>query len=148
MKEVTIKAYSRRGKSGKTIQVRSYTRRVGHKGVKSPKRKDSPGEELEKKVEQKVEETKKTPTMTKEEIERRKKWEESFARVEKERKNLGMTREQYSRYLLNNKNKKPTKSSVPEVPTRKEIQKKKDVFSRMEDKIEKFVNKFGGHYKR
>ena len=36
--EVTIKAHTRRGKGGKTIQVHSYSRRVGRKGVHSPKK--------------------------------------------------------------------------------------------------------------
>ena len=38
MAEVTIKEHTRRGKGGKTVHVRGYTRRVGHKGVRSPKR--------------------------------------------------------------------------------------------------------------
>ena len=97
MTEITIKAHSRRGKGGKTIQVRGYTRRVGHKGIRSPKRtKEKPGEEFEKKVEELAP---KKPVITKEEMEQRREWDKSFARTETDRKQLGMSREQYSHYL-------------------------------------------------
>ena len=52
MAEVAIKEHTRRGKGGKTVHVRGYTRRVGHKGVHSPKRerKKDKGKEFEEKV--------------------------------------------------------------------------------------------------
>lgn len=146
MAEVTIKAYSRRGKNGKTIQVRGYTRRVGRKGIKSPKRtKEEPGEELEKKVEETA--TPK-PTITKEELERRREWEKSFAKVEAERKRLGMSRGQYSHYILHRK-EQPTQKRTT-TPPRQSVEKKhKDVFAKMEDKIAKFVEKYSDKkYKR
>lgn len=146
MAEVTIKSHSRRSKSGKTIQVRGYTRRVGRKGIKSPKRtKEEPGEEFVKKVE---ETASKRPVLTKEDIERRKEWEKSFARVETERKRLGMSREQYSRYIRSRKDEPSQKRAT--TSSRQSVEKKhKDVFEKMEDKIAKFVEKYSGKkYKR
>lgn len=48
--EVSIKPHTRKSKNGKSYQVKGYTRRVGRKGVRSPKKgKSTPnaGEEFE-----------------------------------------------------------------------------------------------------
>lgn len=53
MKEVTIKAHTRKSKKGKTVSVHSYSRRVGHKGTISPKRsKEEMGEEYKKRLQE------------------------------------------------------------------------------------------------
>lgn len=61
MTEITIKGYTRKGKNGTMVSVKSYTRRVGKKGVRSPKRTKksvNPGDELAEKVKQAVLESK------------------------------------------------------------------------------------------
>lgn len=148
--EVTIKAHTRRGKGGKTVQVHSYSRRVGRKGVHSPKRDKSeqPGEEFEKKVAEKKE----TPKLTPEEIAKRREVMESFKRAEAEMKSLGMTREQYSRYKLKQQNeskKKPAPTHAKSVKNPLSPQGSLGILERVEDKIARFVEKYSGKkYKR
>lgn len=141
MAEVQIKAHTRRGKNGKTVQVRSYTRRVGKKGIHSPKREkvEKPGEEFEAKMEEK---NQAVPTVSPEEIKRRIEWEEEFKRADEERKRLGMSRERYSRYKLEQSNRK----SAPKNPEEKPVEQKKfdDILEKVEDKIARFVDKYGG----
>lgn len=114
MVEISIKAHTRRGKGGKTIQVRSYSRRVGRKGIHSPKRDRSAqsGEEFESKVKEKKE----SPKLTPEELAHRREVMEGFKRAEAERRRLGMSRERYSRYKLKQQiegMKKKKKTSAP-----------------------------------
>lgn len=73
MKEVTIRSYQRKNKEGKLVTVKGYTRRVGIKGQRSPKRKKfsveaAPGEELKEVVRKKEKPAYTGPRMTKEEI--------------------------------------------------------------------------------
>ena len=155
MAEVSIKSHTRRGKNGKTVQVRGYTRRVGRKGVHSPKReKAAPGEEFEAKVEEK----KSAPKMSAEELAAERKriqeWEENFKKFEERRKALGMSREQYSRKIRNDLKKKGS-SSAPEshsLTINKPLSPKGSmgILERVEDKIAKFVENYGGgrKYKR
>lgn len=152
MAEVSIKAHTRRGKNGTVIKVRSYTRRVGRKGVHSPKRPKSekPGEEFEQKMQERQQEPPKK--LTPEEIAQRKEAIKGFEEVERKRKVMGMTREQYSRYIMdkNKKSKdKPTSSKEEVKPTVSE-KKTRSIFDKVEDKIAKFVDKYGGgrKYKR
>lgn len=151
MTEVTIKAHTRRGKDGKVVQVHSYSRRVGKKGVHSPKRKKSgksekSGEELEKKV---IEKKKKAPKLTPEELAEQREAIKWFKRAEAEMKSLGMTREQYSRYKL-----KKTKESAkkPSVSSEKPVESSRnysEILERVEDKVAKFVEKYSKKkYKR
>ena len=151
MAEVTIKSHTRKSKSGKSITVKSYTRRVGRKGHISPKETKSegaaPGEELKAKVAEKKTVRKLTP----EEIAERREVMEGFKRVDSERKALGMTPEQYSRYRL--KEEKKSKSNVTSshsVTVKNPLSEKgsSQIFNRAEDKITKFVEKYGGKYKR
>lgn len=147
--EVTIRQHTRRGKGGKTVQVRGYSRRVGRKGVHSPKRDKSeqPGEELEK-----VKEKKETPKLTPEEIEQRREVMEGFKRAEAEMKSLGMSREQYSRYKLKQQRESKKTSTSTHAKTIKNPlspQGSLGILERVEDKIAKFVEKYSGKkYKR
>lgn len=154
MAEVTIKAHTRRGKGGKTVQVHSYSRRVGKKGIHSSKREKSgqPGEELEKKMD----ERKNSPKMSAEEIAAERKriqeWEDNFKRAEAERKALGMSREQYSRHKLKEQkegSKKSTPTHAKSVKNPLSPQGSLGILERVEDKIAKFVEKYSGKkYKR
>lgn len=157
MAEVTIKAHTRRGKGGKTIQVHGYSRRVGRKGVHSPKRDTigRSGEELEKKMTEK-----KPKKRTPEEIAQYKEVMEGFRQAEAIMKATGMTWEKYSAYRLEQLRKeqlrkKQAKKGTP-VPTHGTAIKKplspqgsKHIFERIEDKVAKFVEKYSGRkYKR
>lgn len=150
MAEVTIRSHTRRGKGGKTVQVHSYSRRVGRKGVHSPKRDKSeqPGEELEKKVKEKKE----TPKLTPEEIAQRREVMEGFKRAEAEMKSLGMSSEQYSRYKLKQQREGKKTSTPTHAKTIKNPQSPQGslgILERVEDKIAKFVEKYSRKkYKR
>ena len=145
MAEVTIKAHTRRGKGGKTVQVRSYSRRVGKKGVHSPKREkrtEQPGEELERVSSEKKE----TPKLTPEEIAERREVMEGFKRAEAEMKSLGMTREQYSRYKFEQQ-KRGGDTGVIKNPL--SPKGSLGILEGVEDKIAKFVEKYSKRkYKR
>ena len=149
MAEVAIKEHTRRGKGGKTVHVRGYTRRVGHKGVHSPKRerKKDKGKEFEEKVNEKKQEQQ--PQMSPEEIKRkldeRREWEEDARRAEKERKSLGMSRERYSYYKVRQEKKhKNTQKSSHTKSVYKPLSPKgsKTILDRVEDKIAEFINKY------
>lgn len=152
MKEVTIKTHRRKTKSGKTVTVKDYTRRVGRKGQHSPKReKDADfsvsagaGEELKnKKAEKKTEKPKeepryKHPKMTDEEIRRwdaaaRKNSNTSFARAKQleERKNKPRSTKKSSSHAQTVKNPLSEKGIS-------------QIFNRVEDKVAKFVEKYSG----
>lgn len=149
MAEVAIKEHTRRGKGGKTVHVRGYTRRVGHKGVHSPKRerKKDKGKEFEEKVNEKKQEQQ--PQMSPEEIKRkldeRREWEEDARRAEKERKSLGMSRERYSYYKVRQEKKqKNAQKSSHTKSVYKPLSPKgsKTILDRVEDKIAEFINKY------
>lgn len=150
MAEVTIKAHTRRGKGGKTVQVRSYSRRVGRKGVHSPKREkrtEQPGEELERVSSEKRE----APKLTPEEIAERREVMEGFRRAEAEMKSLGMTREQYSRYKFEQQKRGGDTGSSHTGVTKNPLSPKGSlgILERVEDKIAKFVEKYSKRkYKR
>lgn len=162
MAEVSIKSHTRRGKNGKTIQVRGYTRRVGRKGVRSPKRERSAsGEEFQARVKEqesrsKVKES--APKMSAEELaaaqKKAKEWNESFKRVEARRKVLGMSSEAYSRMIMRERMKNGGKNNTPTshaTTVKKPLSTKgtMDILARVEDKIAKFVEKYSGKkYKR
>lgn len=147
MTEVSIKAHTRRGKNGTTIKVRSYTRRVGRKGIHSPKReKTEPGKEFEAKVEEKNA----APQMSAEELAAQRKrlqeWNEDLKKFEQGRKALGMSREQYSRKLREDLKKGKKSSPKPSAIVREATSPKKvkGVLERVEDKLSEFVEKYGG----
>lgn len=52
--EVTIRAHTRKSKKGKTVSVHSYSRRIGRKGIKSPKRSKESGDEYKEIMENKT----------------------------------------------------------------------------------------------
>lgn len=149
MAEVAIKEHTRRGKGGKTVHVHGYTRRVGHKGVHSPKRerKKNKGKEFEEKVNEKKQEQK--PQMTPEEIKRkikeRREWEEGARLAEKERKALGMSKERYSFYKVQQqkKQKNASKSShIKSIPKPLSPKGSQTILDRVENKIAEFINKY------
>lgn len=163
MREITIKSYTRKGKNGKTYQVKGYTRRVGRKGMTSPKQE--PGEEFAQKKES-FKSIIEAPKPTAEEIAKRNRiYDERFSKAEEQRKIMNMTPEQYSSYITGAKLKqerfraylreqarekakrKAKKESVSsrEIPTKK----RQDFLTRVEDKIANFVEKYSGKkYKR
>lgn len=148
MARITVSAYTRRGKRGKIVRVRRFHRRVGRKGVHSPKETASvqPGKELEQKITARVE----TPKLTPEEIAQRKEFMEGFRRVEADRKALGLSKEQYSRLILKReKEGKPMPTPTRQVRTTSQPKKKMGVLEKAEDSVAKFVEKYSGKkYKR
>lgn len=149
MAEVAIKEHTRRGKGGKTVHVRGYTRRVGHKGVHSPKRerKKDKGKEFEEKVNEKKQEQQPqmSPEELKEKLKERREWEEDARRAEKERKSLGMSRERYSYYKVRQEKKqKNTQKSSHTKSVYKPLSPNgsKTILDRVEDKIAEFINKY------
>lgn len=155
-KVVNIKSYTRRSKKGNTIKVKSYTRRIGRKGVRSPKRVDDHlGKELEEVVTAKAEQNqeaqeKPRARLTPEEIAERRENTEGFKRAEAARQLLGMSREQYSRYVLQKEREGARRANVtPKRPTSTPTKKPMGFFERVEDKIANFVEKYSGKkYKR
>lgn len=150
MAEVTIKAYTRKSKSGKSFTVRSYTRRVGRKGHISPKEyktgSNSPGDELRTKILTKSNTRKFTP----EEIAEHREIKEGFKRADAERKSLGMSPEQYSRYVLKKERIKNNSKTQTSATTKNPMREKglMQIFNRAETRIAKFVEKYGGKYKK
>lgn len=148
MAEVAIKEHTRRGKGGKTVHVRGYTRRVGHKGVHSPKRerKKDEGKEFEEKVnEKKQEQPQMSPEELKEMLKERKEWEEDARRAEKERKSLGMSKEKYSFYKVQQQKKQqkaPKSSHTKNVHKPLSPKGSQTILDRVEDKIAEFINKY------
>ena len=148
MTEVAIKEHTRRGKGGKTVHVRGYTRRVGHKGVHSPKRerKKGEGKEFEEKVNEKKQEKKPqmSPEELKNELKERKEWEENARRAEEERKSLGMSKEKYSFYKVQQLKKQNASKSSHTKSVHKPLSPKgsKTILDRVEDKISEFINKY------
>lgn len=148
MAEVAIKEHTRRGKGGKTVHVRGYTRRVGHKGVHSPKRerKKDEGKEFEEKVnEKKQEQPQMSPEELKEKLKERKEWEEDARRAEKERKSLGMSKERYSFYKVQQQKKQqkaPKSSHTKNVHKPLSPKGSQTILDRVEDKIAEFINKY------
>lgn len=146
--EVSIKSHKRRSKTGKTVTVKSYNRKIGVKGVKSGPREtiysaivqNKSGDELKKASSEVV-----RSEISKEELANRLKWEESFLKVEKGRKNMNMSRERYSKFL-NNKEKvgKNVSRSIAS-----NVYKPIGVMEKIEDKVANFVEKYSGKkYKR
>lgn len=133
MKEVTIKAYSRKGKGGKVIKVQGYSRRVGKKGVRSPKRDRQRGKELESMVDQEPQKPKSPPKrkMTQKEIEYIREWDKKAR--EASTANYGKP--------------KVVKQEAPK--TKKVVkEKKRGIFDKMTDSLEKLVTKYGGKFKK
>ena len=148
MTEVAIKEHTRRGKGGKTVHVRGYTRRVGHKGVHSPKRerKKDEGKEFEEKVNEKKQgQPQMSPEELKEKLKERKEWEEDARRAEKERKSLGMSKERYSFYKVQQQKKQqkaPKSSHTKNVHKPLSPKGSQTILDRVEDKIAEFINKY------
>ena len=137
MAEVEIKAHTRRTKNGKVVKVNSYTRRVGRKGIRSPKKSKtvSPGEEFEKKAEAA------SQPLSQEELRKRIEVTKGFERAEKERKRLGISREEYSRRKLKEYNYKLKNPTSVNSEVKSADKKAKDIFSKVESAMAKFVGK-------
>ena len=150
MKEVTIKAHTRKSKKGKTVSVHSYSRRVGHKGTISPKRsKEEMGEEYKKRLQEASsekeikEESAEEPVVMGPYYEanrkfQQKRWED--LRTGKSAINS------YKRY------KKSEEANSPKHKTKNAAYSKKrrnDFMSKIEDKIASFISKHSkSTYKR
>lgn len=114
MKEVTIKAHTRKSKKGKTVSVHSYSRRVGRKGTISPKR--SKGEEYEK-LSQEV----------------------TFEANEPEEEPMTL-----GPYHIENYKPPQEESKKPEIQVKDAAyskKRRKDFMSKIEDKIASFISK-------
>lgn len=144
MTEVQIKEHQRKSKNGKSVTVKGYTRRVGRKGVHSPKKDKSTaagsGEEFQaKKASAAKEKPKYTgPQMTEEEI---RKWD-AAARA------ATMSRYQSSKKP---KSKASSKSSSHSATVKDPLSEKgsMQIFNRIEDKVARFVEKYSNKkYKR
>ena len=163
MTEVDIREHTRKSKTGKLVKVRGYRRRVGRKGIHSPKRDKaaSAGKEFEERL--KSQEPTKSPEEIKAERERLRQWQQDYERSERERKYLGMSRERYSRYKFQQvmEGKKydayeaahsdVNKTVQQEMKQRKSTSgKRRSFFDKVEDVLAKFVDKYGGgmKYKR
>lgn len=135
MEEITIKAHTRKGKGGKSVTVRAYTRRVGKKGHISPKRDTSnfsveaaPGDELVAKAVTAAEKPKKPsrPRMTDEEIAR---WDRAARASSNTAAASGRRKGKKSGFIRSIKNPLSEKGS-------------RTIAQRIEDRIEKFVEKY------
>ena len=120
--EVSIKAHTRRSKNGKSYQVKGYTRRVGRKGVHSPKKgKPTPnaGEEFEQ-----VKEKPYYTTMSAEEIAA---WDDAARKA---------SLSYYGRSKDKGKRKKET------LPVEKPGKKKRGFLERLEKKLQRYIKKY------
>lgn len=153
MTEITIKGYSRRSRKGNLVKVNSYKRRVGKKGVISPK-KTSPVKEAATSAPTPGAEIK--TKLSPEELARRRAWDKEARRASmsayggraetKEEWQRRVQREEDDRKSNEIPGYKPKRSTPPA----REIKKKKaDIFARIEDKIARFSEKYGKKkYKR
>lgn len=154
MTEITIKGYSRKSRKGNLVKVNSYKRRVGKKGVISPKRTNAqvkttptasaPGAELKAKL-------------SPEELARRRAWD-AAARKSSMSAYGGRaeSKEEWQRRIQREEDDRKSneipgyKPKYREAPSPKKVEKRKsDIFSRIEDKISRFTEKYGKKkYKR
>lgn len=151
MKEVTIKAHTRKSKKGKTVTVHSYSRRVGHKGTISPKRsKEDMGKEYKERLDEATSEKKSTEEPIDNGI-----WDEKEEAA-------------YRKYLEEMQTGRPKKEKRPKILTEREIvekaakisrereaaekastKRRNDFMSKIEDKIASFISKHSkATYKR
>lgn len=142
MKEITIKTHTRKSKNGKVVKVSSYSRRVGRKGVISPKRsKKEAGKEFEEKAQQKYqqEENEMGPY-----FETTKQREERYERLKSGKSAV------YSRNRLQEVSQQDNHNVT--TPTRAKNSSWKQQMSfmeRVEDKVASFVEKYSKKkYKR
>lgn len=150
MKEVTIKAHTRKSKKGKTVSVHSYSRRVGHKGTISPKRsKEEMGEEYKKRLQEASsekeikEESAEEPVVMGPYYEanrkfQQKRWED--LRTGKSAINS------YKRYKKSEEAKDPQRKVKNAADSKK---RRNDFMSKIEDKIASFISRHSkSTYKR
>lgn len=126
MNEISIKSYTRRSKNGKTVTVKGYTRRVGKKGIRSPKKSKevNPGDELL----QKLSNPYLGPTMS---IEEMKVWDDKARKA---------STQNYGKRPL----RKPTvkkNDETAKVTVKKDRRTVKDVENKIASFVEKYTNK-------
>ena len=148
MTEVTIRAHTRRGKGGKTVKVRGYSRRVGRKGIHSPKREktEKPGEELEK-----VTAEKNQSELAPEKIVERREIMEEMRRMKAEREALDKQADEYYKRKRSEQRSTPSNKATHAATVKNPLSPKGSlgILERVEDKIAKFVEKYSGKkYKR
>lgn len=146
--EVTIREHRRKNKKGEWITVKGYTRRVGKKGVRSPKKSSSkPGDEFVQVLNDKLGKTT-GPIVT-----------DKFISKEERARILDMEAKRgYKRFADygesgRNKNKRPKSEGLSDAERKQVLEndrraKKNDAFSRAENAIARFVVKHGGKYKK
>ena len=141
MKEITIKTHTRKSKNGKVVKVSSYSRRVGRKGVISPKRsKKEAGKEFEEKAQQKYqqEENEMGPY-----FETTKQKEERYERLRSGKSAV------YSRNRLQEVSQQDKHDVTPAKPKSSSWKQQMSFMERVEDKVASFVEKYSKkRYKR
>ena len=144
MKEVTIKAHTRKSKLGKTVKVNGYTRRVGKKGVRSPARKKGSGDEFSKRAEQKGEPTTEIkPDIGPYAAENSKAMSERYERLRKGKTAV------HSYAAVRGEDYKERKSSKKPPKTSRSWRDQMSFMEKVEDKVAKFVEKYSKKkYKR
>ena len=130
-KEVNIKPHTRKSKNGKQFQVKGYTRRVGRKGVHSPKKGSSwvsvaAGDEFEAKKSEKPQQEKYTTNMTDEEI----------ATWDKLARANSMENYGGSKYRSKKKKQEKATDNVKGLSKRKE-----GILDRLEKKLKRYIKK-------
>lgn len=141
MKEITIKTHTRKSKNGKVVKVSSYSRRVGRKGVISPKRsKKEAGKEFEEKAQQKYqqEENEMGPY-----FETTKQKEERYERLRSGKSAV------YSRNRLQEVSQQDKHDVTPAKTKSSSWKQQMSFMERVEDKVASFVEKYSKkRYKR
>lgn len=141
MKEITIKTHTRKSKNGKVVKVSSYSRRVGRKGVISPKRsKKEAGKEFEEKAQQKYqqEENEMGPY-----FETTKQKEERYERLKSGKSAV------YSRNRLQEVSQQDKHDVTPAKTKSSSWKQQMSFMERVEDKVASFVEKYSKkRYKR
>lgn len=141
MKEITIKTHTRKSKNGKVVKVSSYSRRVGRKGVISPKRsKKEAGKEFEEKAQQKYqqEENEIGPY-----FETTKQKEERYERLRSGKSAV------YSRNRLQEVSQQDKHDVTPAKTKSSSWKQQMSFMERVEDKVASFVEKYSKkRYKR
>lgn len=147
MADILIKEHKRKTKKGTIVSVKGYTRRVGFKGRYSPKKSSSanPGDEFISRVAKDDVGITTGPIVKDRYVPK-----EERDRILKEESKRGYNR--YADYGDSGRSKGKEKGA-PSSERKKILEEerkvnKSDSFKRVENSIAKFVEKYGGKYKR
>lgn len=151
MKEVTIKAHTRKSKKGKTVSVHSYSRRVGHKGTISPKRsKEEMGEEYKKRLQEASSEKEETKESVEESVVMGPYYEANRKFQQKRWEDLRTGKSainSYKRYKKSEEANSPERKKAKNAAYSKK--RRNDFMSKIEDKIASFISRHSkSTYKR